>query len=74
MSVITSKRLREEDSKRLQEFYKLAEQRLITYAMSNIREHEARIKAAQGSEIVIAKELPKNDSKEKWLIDLGAAN
>ena len=63
MNVITSKRLREEDSKRLQEFYNTAEQRLITYAMSNIRETEARITAAQGTERVLAKELPKYDSK-----------
>ncbi len=74
MTVITSKRLREDDSKRLQEFYKLAEQRLITYAMSNIKEHEARIKAARGTEKVIAKELPKYESKENWVIGLGAAN
>ena len=65
MTVITSKRLREDDSKRLQEFYTLAEQRIITYAMSNIKEHEARIKAAQGTERVIAKELPKYGSKRK---------
>ena len=74
MSVITSKRLREEDSKRLQEFYNVAEQRLITYALSNIRENEARITAAQGTERVLAKELPKYEAKKNWAITLGAAN
>ena len=74
MSVITSKRLREEDSKRLQEFYNVAEQRLITYALSNIRENEARITAAHGTERVLAKELPKYEAKKNWAITLGAAN
>ena len=41
MSVITSKRVRDEDRKRLISHYNASEQKLITYAMSSVKTHQA---------------------------------
>ena len=49
LSIISRKRISEGDSKRLKSWYDVAEQRLITYALSNIRMTEARIKASQNA-------------------------
>lgn len=45
MSVITSKRIREDDRKRLISHYNASEKKLITYAMSSVKTHEALAKA-----------------------------
>ena len=47
LAIISRKRISEGDSKRLRSYYDAAEQRRITYALSNIRMTEARIKAHQ---------------------------
>ena len=47
MTIISRKRLREEDSKHLQTFYNAAEKRLITYALSNIKLTQAEIKNSE---------------------------
>ena len=49
LSIISSKRISEGDSKRLKSWYDIAEQWRITYALSNIRMTEARIKASQNA-------------------------
>lgn len=47
LGIISRKRISEGDSRRLKSYYDTAEQRRITYALSNIRMTEARIKSAQ---------------------------
>ena len=51
MSIITRKRVREEDSRRLRSYYDSIEQRRITYALSNIGLTEGKINSQQNSVI-----------------------
>ena len=47
LGIISRKRISEGDSKRLKSYYDVAEQRRITYALSNIRMTESRIKSSE---------------------------
>ena len=47
LSIISRKRISEEDSKRLKSYYSTAEQRRLTYALSNIVQTEAEIRASE---------------------------
>ena len=72
LGIISHKRISEGDSKRLKSWYDAAEQRRITYALSNIRMTEARIKASQNAANDAAHEASKaRNSRNKvvysWL-------
>lgn len=54
--VISSRKLRAEDRKRLQNFYDTAEKRRITYALSGIRLAEAQAQAAHNQAAAIENE------------------
>ena len=65
LSIISRKRVREEDSKRLKSYYDIAEQRLITHTMSAIRTQEAQVRALQSEADINSAELSSIDSKQK---------
>ena len=72
LSIISRKRISEEDSKRLKSYYDTAEQRRITYALSNIHAQEAKIRLSQRTADNIANDInainaQKNVVKYSWL-------
>lgn len=72
LSIISRKRISEEDSKRLKSYYDTAEQRRITYAISNVHAQEAKIRASERTADNIAKDIneinaQKNVVKYSWL-------
>ena len=72
LSIISRKRISEEDSKRLKSYYDTAEQRRITYALSNIHAQEAKIRLSQRTADNIANDInainaQKDDVTYSWL-------
>ena len=65
LAIISSKRVREEDSKRLKSYYNTAEQRLITHAMSAIRTQEAQVRALQSEADINSEEQLSNIASEQ---------
>lgn len=69
LSIISRKRISEEDSKRLKSYYDTAEQRRITYALSNIRLAEAKAKASRNAIEGIYRETEAKMNASKTLIE-----
>ena len=72
LSIISRKRISEEDSKRLKSYYDTAEQRRIMYALSNIHAQEAKIRVSQRTADNIANDInainaQKDDVTYSWL-------
>lgn len=68
MTVITSKRLRSEDSRRLLTYYDTAEKRLVSYVLSSIRTHEARLRAAQNEAQASSQGIARVNSEQNAII------
>ncbi len=68
LGIISSKRISEEDSKRLKSYYDAAEQRRITYALSNIYMTETRIKSAQNEVNYASSDAEKAKSKRNDVV------
>ena len=68
LAIISSKRAREEDSKRLKSYYDTAEQRLITHAMSAIRTQQAQALALQSEADTNSAELSGIGSEQSSVI------
>ncbi|MBR4195214.1 MAG: sel1 repeat family protein [Synergistaceae bacterium] len=68
MTVITSKRLRSEDSRRFLTYYDTAEKRLVSYALSSIRTHEARLRSAQNEAQASSQGIARVNSEQNAII------
>lgn len=68
MTVITSKRLRSEDSRRLLTYYDTAEKRLVSYALSSIRTHEAQLRSAQNEAQASSQGIARVNSEQNAII------
>lgn len=68
MTVITSKRLRSEDSRRLLTYYDTAEKRLVSYALSSIRTREAQLRSAQNEAQASSQGIARVNSEQNAII------
>ena len=68
LGIISHKRISEGDSKRLKSYYDVAEQRRITYALSNIRMTESRIKASQNAASDASRDAAKARSRRNSVV------
>ena len=74
LSIISRKRASDEDGKRLKSYYSTAEQRRLTYALSNIVQTEAEIRASEAQAEKSERMLSDFSAKKRSIVSVWLGN